>query len=62
MVFSFLWLSLAYVVVCLTAGTGLDLDAGKEKVLVARLAVLYTVVLGTGLITRFVNGVEAQGI
>ena len=35
------------------AGSGLDLDAGKEKVLVARLAVLYTVVLGTGLITRF---------
>ena len=60
-VFSSLWLSLAwttaaavaYVVVCLMAGSGLDLDAGKEKVLVARLAVLYTVVLGTGLITRF---------
>ena len=60
-VFSSLWLSLAwttaaavaYVVVCLMAGSGLDLDAGKEKVLVARLAVLYTVVLGTGLIIRF---------
>ena len=60
-VFSSLWLSLAwttaaavaYVVVCLMSGSGLDLDAGKEKVLVARLAVLYTVVLGTGLITRF---------
>ena len=60
-VFSSHWLSLtwtttaavAYSVVCLTVGSGLDLDAGKEKALVARLAVLYTIVLGISLITRF---------
>ena len=43
----------AYVAVCLTAGSGLDFDSGENKVLVARLAVLYTVVLGSGLIARF---------
>ena len=60
-VFSSHWLSLAwtttaavaYAVVCLTVGSGLDLDAGKEKVLVARLAIMYTIVLGISLITRF---------
>ena len=61
MVFSSFWLSLAwtttaavvYVVVCLTVGSGLDLDAGNEKVLVARLAAMYTVVLGISVIIRF---------
>ena len=38
---------------CLTAGSGLDLDAGKEKALVARLAAMYTIVLGISLISRF---------
>ena len=43
----------AYVVVCLVASPGLDLGAGNEKVLVARLAVMYAIVLGINLITRF---------
>ena len=60
-VFSSYWLSLAwtttaavaYFIVCLLVGPGLDLDAGQEKVLLARLAVLYTIVLGVNLISRF---------
>ena len=60
-VFSSPWLSLAwataaavaYAVVCLSAGPGLDLDAGNEKVLTARLAMMYTIVLGISFITRF---------
>ena len=60
-VFPSSWLSLAwttaaavaYAAVCLTAGSGLDLDAGKEKALVARLAAMYTIVLGISLINRF---------
>ena len=59
-VFSSHWLSLAwtttaavaYAVVCLRVGSGLDLDAGNEKVLIARLATMYTIVLGISLITR----------
>ena len=55
------WLSLAwttaaavvYGVVCLSVGSGLDLDAGNEKVLLARLAIMYPVALGISLITRF---------
>ena len=45
--------AVAYVVVCLVAGPGLDLGAGNEKVLVPRLAVMYTIVVGVNLITRF---------
>ena len=60
-VFSSHWLSLAwtttvavaYAVVCLRVGSGLDLDAGNEKVLMARLTMMYTLVLGISLITRF---------
>ena len=60
-VFSSHWLSLAwtttvavaYAVVCLMVGSGLDLDAGNEKVLMARLAMMYTLVLGISFITRF---------
>ena len=60
-VFSSYWVSMAcattaavaYVIVCLVVGSGLDLDEGQEKVLVARLAVLYTIVLGVNFITRF---------
>ena len=59
-VFPSSWLSLAwttaaaaaYAAVCLTAGSGLDLDAGKEKALVARLAAMYAIVLGISLISR----------
>ena len=43
----------AYAVVCLTAAPGLDLDAGNEKVLLARLALMYTIVLGISFIARF---------
>ena len=60
-VFSSLGLSLAwtttaavsYAVACLSVDSGLDLDAGNEKVLMARLALMYTIVLGIGFITRF---------
>ncbi len=60
-VFSSRWVSIAsttiaavaYTVVCLVLGPGLDLEAGQERVLVARLAVLYIIVLGVNLITRF---------
>ena len=60
-VFSSLWLSftwattvaVAYAVVCLMMGSGLDLDAGKEKALAARLAAMYALVFGLSLITRF---------
>ena len=45
--------AVAYAVVCLRVGSGLDLDAGNEKVLLARLAMMYTLVLGISLITRF---------
>ena len=60
-VFTSLWLSLAwttlaavaYTFVSLTAGAGLDLDAGDEKVLLGRLAAMYALVLCVSLITRF---------
>ena len=60
-VFSSYWLSLAwttavaatYAVVCLSVGSGLDLGAGNEKVLLARLVMMYTIVLGIGFIARF---------
>jgi len=60
-VFSAFWLNLActstvavvYVLACLQAGEGLDFDAGNEKVLIARLAAMYVLVLGLGFITRF---------
>ena len=53
---SFAWTTtaaVAYSVVCLRVGSGLDLDAGNEKVLIARLAMMYTIVLGISFITRF---------
>ena len=60
-VFSSFWLSLAwttavavtYAVVCLSLGSGIDLGAGNEKVLLARLALMYSIVLGISFITRF---------
>ena len=61
LVFTSLWLGLAwttmtaaaYALVCWTAGAGLDIDAGDEKVLVGRLAAMYALVLCVSLITRF---------
>ena len=53
---SFAWTTtaaLAYAVVCLMVGSGLDLDSGDEKVLAGRLAVMYLMVLGISFITRF---------
>ncbi len=53
---TFAWTSLAaltYALVCVLTGPGLDLGVGQEKVLVGRLAAMYTVALGIGLITRF---------
>ena len=50
------WMTMAagaYAIACLRVDSGLDLDAGNEKVLMARLAMMYTLVLGIGLITRF---------
>ena len=60
-VFASLWLSMAwatmvvvaYVVVSLSLGEGLESGTADEKVLLARLAAMYTIVLGVGLITRF---------
>ena len=60
-VFTSLWLSLAwttmtavaYTFVSLAVGAGLDLDAGDEKVLLGRLAAMYAMVLCVSLITRF---------
>ena len=61
LIFSSLWLGLAwttiaavvYTVVCLRVGLGLDLVAGDEKVLIARLAAMYTLVFGITLAVRF---------
>ena len=61
LVFSSLWLALAwatmtaavYTIVCLTVGLGLDLVAGDEKVLLARLAAMYALVLCVSLVVRF---------
>ena len=61
MVFASVWLSLvwttvaaaAYSIVTLSVGSGLDRDAGDEKVLVSRLAAMYALMLIVCLITRF---------
>ena len=60
-VFTSLWLSLAwttmtaaaYTFVSLTVGDGLDVDAGDEKALLGRLAAMYALVLCVSLIARF---------
>ena len=60
-VFTSLWLSLAwttmtavaYALVCWRVGVGLDVDAGDEKVLLGRLAAMYALVLCVSLITGF---------
>ena len=61
LVFPSLWLGLTwttltafvYAFVCLRVGLGLDLVAGDEKVLLARLAAMYVLVLCVSLIVRF---------
>ena len=45
--------AVTYAVVSLVAGSGLNFDAGEEKELVARLGVMFVLVLGINLISRF---------
>ena len=45
--------AVAYALVCLTAGAGLDAGAGDEKALLGRMATMYALVLCVSLITRF---------
>ena len=60
-VFTSLWLGLAwttvtavvYALVCLNAGPGLDLVAGHEKELLLRIAAMYALVLCVSMIARF---------
>ena len=60
-VFPSLWLGLAwttvtvtvYTLVCMNVGAGLDIVAGDEKALLARLASMYVLVLCVSLISRF---------
>ena len=52
---SFVWatvVALAYAIVCLTAGTGLDFEAKEEKVLFGRIVVMYAVVASVNLLAR----------
>lgn len=53
---TFAWTSLAalaYVAVSVWTGGGLDLGLGQEKVLVARVATMYIVAIGIGIIVRY---------
>ena len=45
--------SLLYVAISLTVGDGIDIEAGDEKALLARIAVMYAVVAAVNLATRF---------
>ena len=45
--------SLLYVAISLTVGNGIDIEAGDEKALLARIAVMYAVVAAVNLATRF---------
>ena len=52
---SFMWataVAMAYAIVCLTVGTGLDVEAKEEKVLFARIVVMYAVVASVNLLSR----------
>ncbi len=52
---SFMWataVAMAYAIVCLTVGTGLDVEAKEEKVLFARIVVMYAVVASVNLLAR----------
>ena len=60
-VFTSVWLGLAwttlvatiYAVISLSVGSGLDIDAGQEQALFARLVAMYGIVVTVGLIARF---------
>ena len=45
--------SLVYVAISLTVGDGIDIEAGDDKALLARIAVMYVVVAAVNLATRF---------
>ena len=45
--------SVAYMAISLTVGDGIDIEAGDEKALLARIAVMYAVVAAVNLATRF---------
>ena len=45
--------ALVYVSVCVWTGGGLDLELGQEKVLVGRVATMYVVAIGIGMIVRY---------
>ena len=45
--------SVVYVTISLTVGDGIDTEAGDEKALLARIAVMYAVVMAVSLATRF---------
>ena len=45
--------SLVYLAISLTVGDGIDIEAGDEKALLARIAVMYAVVMAVNLATRF---------
>ena len=54
--FNMAWVSIAslvYVTISLTVGDGIDIEAGNEKALLARIAVMYAVVAAVNLATRF---------
>ena len=53
---TFAWTSVAavsYVAVCIWTGGGLELDLGQEKVLVGRVATMYVVAVGIGMLVRY---------
>ena len=45
--------AIVYTLVCVLGEAGLDRDTGQEKILVARLAVMYLIAVGISLIVRF---------
>ena len=52
---SFVWataVAIAYAIVCLTVGTGLDLEASEEKELFGRIVIMYAVVASVNLLAR----------
>ena len=54
--FNMAWVTIAsvvYVAISLTVGNGIDIEAGDEKALLARIAVMYAVVAAVNLATRF---------
>ena len=52
---SFVWataVAIAYAIVCLIAGTGLDFEAKEEKELFGRIIIMYAVVASVNLLAR----------